>query len=319
MQTDDLTLQELIVRALTSRDTSARKSLDRAAAHDPELQKFCAELDDLVAALSGAKDWRSETPSAELTQRIREAVVSKLPAAPPHFRSIVLDSDLGQSKASRSTALFLGIVAVLILGLVALSFTLKGGSSSARLTLKGEIVHESAWKNADGVALSKWKSNADMKWLHKPEGISPPPGDTMAALNFSDRQNAAQAVAFSVDVKVPELDEKSSISVVLDSPNYQTATTTLGEALELVILPDGLQLMGPGNTLLTARAVSNARGGYYRVRIEHLGGYARVTVNNDVYFDGPMARPLRGDLEARLFASGPKRSEVLFSNVRIEK
>jgi hypothetical protein len=324
MQTDDLTLQELIVRALTSRDSNARRSLERAAAHDPELQKFCAELDDLVQTLSGAKDWRNEQPSEELRQKIRDAVVSKLPAAPPHFRTVLLEEDLGPQRAHASTFIFLGIVAAAIVLLVYMSLNLRNGTGSERLSLKGEAVYASPWNAATPGALDKWDAQRGPAWVAGAEGVSASAGEDTGVLLFHDGLNAAGAVAFSIDVKIPELDAKSSASIFLaaagpDGKPEIDAAGSPASAITLDILPDGIQLMGPGRALLAARAVSNARGGFYRVRIEHLGGYARVTVNGDVYAERALSHPLDGTLIPGLRVSGPRRDGMLFNNVRIER
>lgn len=323
MQTDDLTLQDLIVRALTSRDNSARKSLERAAAHDPELQKFCAELEGLVEALGGAKDWRSETPSAELTQRIREAVVSKLPAAPPHFRTVMMESDLGQQNASRSTIFFLALVVIAIGALVLASMVLRSKSETDRQALKGNPVYEAAWNDNSPDAVKQWQAVRG-SWGSSAAGVVAGPGEDGAVFLYKEGLGADSAVAFSVDVKIPPLDEKSSVAIFVaegaaGKPPAFDLTGRNERAIALDILPDGLQLMAPGNSMLASRAISHARGGFYRVRIEHLGAYARVTINNEVYFDGPLAVPLRGSLYPGLRATGPKRNETLFNNARIER
>lgn len=324
MQTDDLTLQDLIVRALTSRDGSARKSLERAAAHDPELQKFCAELEGLVEAIGGAKDWRNEKPSAELTQRIREAVVSKLPAAPPHFRTVMMESDLGQQKASRSTLFFLVLVVLAIAALVLASMVLRNNTGTERLTLKGQPVYEAPWNDNAPTALAQWQAVRGGAWKSSAVGVVSGTEEEAGVLLYKEALKAVGGMAFSIDVKVPPLDEKSSVGIFLaesatGAPPAFDLTGRNERALALDILPDGLQLMAPGNTMLASRAVSNARGGFYRVRIEHLGAYARVTINNEVYFDGPLAVPLRGTVYPGLRATGPKRNETIFNNARIER
>src|SRR5260221_2580817 len=101
MPLDDPSLQELIVRALTGQDRQAQQSLADAAAKDPELRKFCDELDEVVSLLAGSKEWRKQFPSAELTEKVRQAVVSKLPSAPPHFRTVMMESDLGRRRSMR--------------------------------------------------------------------------------------------------------------------------------------------------------------------------------------------------------------------------
>lgn len=323
MQTDDLTLQDLIVRALTSRDNSARKSLERAAAHDPELQKFCAELEGLVEALGGAKDWRNETPSAELTQRIREAVVSKLPAAPPHFRTVMMESDLGQQNASRSTLFFLALVVLAVAALVLATMVLRSKSDTDRQALKGQTLYEAAWNDNSPTALEKWQPARGGAWKSSAAGVVAGLEEDASVLLYKEALGT-ESVAFSIDVKVPALDEKSSVALFLaegaggKAPAFDL-TGRNDRALAVDILPDGIQLMAPGNSLLAARAVSNTRGGFYRVRIEHLGAYARVTINNEVYFDGPLAVPLRGSIYPGLRATGPKRNETIFNNARIER
>jgi len=324
MQTDDLTLQDLIVRALTSRESSARKSLERAAAHDPELQKFCAELEGLVEALGGAKDWRNETPSAELTQRIREAVVSKLPAAPPHFRTVMMESDLGQQNASRSTLFFLALVVLAVAALILATMVLRTKSDTDRQALKGQPLYEASWNDNTPNALDKWQSVRGGAWKSSAAGVVAGLEEDASVLLYKEALSADGGVAFSIDVKVPALDEKSSVAIFLaeaaggKAPAFDL-TGRNERAIALDILPDGLQLMAPGNSMLASRAVSNTRGGFYRVRIEHLGAYARVTINNEVYYDGPLAVPLRGSLYPGLRATGPKRNETIFNNARIER
>ena len=122
---------------------------------------ICAELEGLVEALGGAKDWRSETPSAELTQRIREAVVSKLPAAPPHFRTVMMESDLGQQNASRSTIFFLALVVIAIGALVLASMVLRSKSDTDRQALKGKPVYEAAWNDNSPDAVKQWQADPE--------------------------------------------------------------------------------------------------------------------------------------------------------------
>src|SRR5688500_14815250 len=121
MNTEDVTLQELIVRALTGRDESARLSLESVTAGDPELRQFMSELEGIVDSLAESKEWRSKGPSAELTAKVRQAVVSRLPAAPPHFRTVVLEADLGRKRAARKVIIMV-IAAALLLGAILYSW-----------------------------------------------------------------------------------------------------------------------------------------------------------------------------------------------------
>ena len=163
MVDDDVTLQELIVRALTGRDEMARRSMDSAAASDPELQKFCDELQDIVGTLAGSSDWRALTPSSELTARIRQAVVAKLPAAPPHFRTVLLEADLGRRRAARRVVLQAG--ALLIAAALVAYLWQRPQTGSGRLDIGGRLVYQAAWKGEplQGFSMAreeKWESTA---------------------------------------------------------------------------------------------------------------------------------------------------------------
>jgi len=319
MRNDDLTLQELIVRALTGRDHEARRSLDSAAASDPELQRFCSELEEVVTALAGSSDWRAAAPSPELTAKIRQAVVAKLPSAPPHFRTVLLEADLGHRRATRRLLLW---AVLLALALVVLLRVWQGPRGEGeRLSLNGKSVSEAPLQ---GEALKGWEFVREAAWQCGPEGLHSSGSDDSDAAYLKDGFSAEQALACNVDVRIPGLDEQSSVTVFL--ADAQGAARPLfnawlhpSVALELEITADGLVLNGPGRTLLQSQPAANAGGTFLRLRMEHLGRQARVVVNGKTLFEGPVPRPLQGPLHPGMRVAGPRKNQVLFNALRLER
>ncbi|MGD0089988.1 MAG: hypothetical protein ABSE73_08715 [Planctomycetota bacterium] len=323
MNNEDLTLQELIVRALTGRDNEARRSLETAAASDPELRRFYSELEDIVSVLSGSPDWRAAKPSPELTAKIRQAVVAKLPAAPPHFRTVLLESDLGRSRATRRLLLCLALP--VLLAAAALYLWRRPGAEGERLKLAGKSVFEAPLQ---GQPLSGWEFVRGAAWQTGPDGLHSSGVDDSDAAYLKDGFSAGSALACNVDVRVPGLDEQSSVTIFL--ADAQGAAHPLFDAwlhpaaaLELEITADGLVLNGPGNgpekTLLQSQPAVNAAGTFLRLRLEHLGRQACVVVNGKVLFEGALPRPLLGPLHPGIRVAGPKKNEILFNALRIER
>jgi len=320
MNNDDVTLQELIVRALTGRDQSARHALEAAAAGDDELMRFCVELEDVVSLLHGSPDWRAAAPSAELTAKIRQAVVSKLPAAPPHFRTVMLEADLGRRRATRN--LVLGVVLGVVAAMALIASWPKARPEGERLMLTGKLVSESALK--PGEALTPWTFSREEKWEIKTEGLHSSGNEESGAAFLKGTLSADAAIALNVDVHVPELGERSSVTVFLadaeseSGPSFDAASRPRS-ALALEIAADGLVLTGPGRALLQSRPDSNADGRFYRIRLEYLGRVVRVLINNESFFDGPLPQPTRGPFFAGLRVAGPKKNEIFFNTIRLER
>ncbi|HYG73880.1 MAG TPA: hypothetical protein VEK08_02515 [Planctomycetota bacterium] len=320
MNNDDVTLQELIVRALTGRDHGARSTLEAAAAGDPELMRFCAELEDVVSMLHGSPDWRAAAPSAELTAKIRQAVVSKLPAAPPHFRTVMLEADLGRRRATRNLVI---ISLLLIVALIAaIASWPKPKSEGERLKLSGKLLSEAALKA--GEPLSAWTFAREEKWEIRGEGLHSSGGEDAGAAFLKEALSADAALAMNVDVHVPELGDRSNVTIFLTDAEGETgpsfdAASRPRSALALEIAADGLVLNGPGRSLLHSKPDSNADGRFYRIRMEYLGRFARVLINNETFFDGPIPQPMRGPLYAGVRVAGPKKNDIFFNTVRLER
>jgi len=319
MKNDDLTLQELIVRALTGRDNEARRSLESAAASDPELRRFYSELEEIVSVLAGSTDWRAAKPSPELTAKIRQAVVAKLPAAPPHFRTVLLEADLGRSRATQR--LLLGLALLVVLAAAALYVSRRPSEEGERLSLAGKSVFEAPLR---GEPLSGWEFVRGAAWQTGLEGLHSSGADDSDAAYLKDGFGTGRALAYNVDVRVPGLGEQSSVTVFL--ADAQGAAHPLFDAwlhpaaaLELEITADGLVLNGPGKTLLQSQPAANAAGTFLRLRMEHLGRQARVVVNGKVLFEGTLPRPLSGPLHPGTRVAGPRKNEILFNTLRIER
>jgi hypothetical protein len=319
MNNDDVTLQELIVRALTSRDSDARRSIEEATASDPELMRFFTELEDVVTTLAGSNDWRAAAPSVELTAKIRQAVVAKLPAAPPHFRRVVLEADLGRRRAARHVLLW---IAAGLLGLAGLLyFWQRPRTEGSRLMLSGKSVFEAPFK---GESLKGWAFIRETPWQVGADGVHSVSAEDSDAVYLKDGFGAEDALAFNVDVRVPGLDEQSTLTVFLADaqgaaqPVFDAWCDPLA-ALELEITADGFVLNGPGRALLRSQPASNTAGSFVRLRLEHLGRHARAVVNGKVVFEGVLTRSLQGPLHPGMRVSGPQKNEILFNAARIER
>jgi hypothetical protein len=316
----DLPLQELIVRALTGMDARARQSLDAASATDPQLRQFCAELDEVVALLVGSKDWRSEKPSAELTEKIRSAVASKLPSAPPHFRTVMLENDLGRRKT------ILGLVIVIAIGLALLVLAVgyigfpRGGSDPA-LSLNHNVTYTSTLKDQK---LAGWEVVGDGAWEPGKDGLKAGGSEDAGAIYLQSGYQADHALAFQIDVGLPGLDERSKAIVFLAEAGASgqpvfTPAVQPAQALTLEITRDGLFASGPDHQLLQSRPVSNVDSHFYQIRLEHLGNRVRVLVNGEIFFDGPASRPLRGEIHPGVRLAGPQKKDVRFNAARVER
>jgi len=317
---EDVTLQELIVRALTGRDQLARQSLQSAAGMDPELQKFCSELEDVVSLLAGSKDWRDAEPSAELTAKIRQAVVSKLPAAPPHFRTVMLEADLGRRRAARKFVLSVVIGVLFVAGLLYL--WQRPRLEGERLALTGTLVIDAPLKPGD--KLDGWSFTREERWEIEANGLHTTTGEEFGAMFLKESFPADHAVGFNLDVHVPELGEASSLTVFLAdaegeaTPGFDAASRPRS-ALALELAGDSIVLNGPGRALLHSRPGNTAGGRYIRIRMEFLGRLVRVLVNNETFFEGPLPQPPRGPLFAGIRVAGPKKNEIFFNSIRIER
>jgi hypothetical protein len=319
MNGDDVTLQELIVRALTGRDETARRSLDDAAAIDQDLQRFCAELDEVVVMLTGCREWRAAKPTPELTAQIRAAVVSKLPAAPPHFRTVLLEADLGRRRAARRLTIALVVAAAVVAGVLYLFQRSRG--ESERWKLSGKLVLDAPLK---GEPLKGFEFVRETNWQSAAEGLRSNGAEDSGAVCLKEGYDAGRALALNVEVRMPALDEQSGVTIFLaDAPGagrpaFDSASRPQ-HALALEITADSLVLTGPGHAFLQSRSSSGAGGAFLRVRIEHLGAYARVLVNEQPFFDGVLPRRLQGPLCPGVRVSGPRKNEVIFNALRLER
>jgi len=320
MNTEDVTLQELIVRALTGRDESARLSLESVTAGDPQLRQFMSELEGIVESLAESKEWRSSPPSAALTAKVRQAVVSRLPAAPPHFRTVVLEADLGRKRAARKVILMLAVAAIL-LGATFFLLT-KRSQESGVFRLNGKVAYEAPLK---GEPLSAWEPALETQWQSIPEGLQSSGSEEAGAIFLKQGFDATSALAFNLDVRVPDFDERSSAMIYLADARGSsgrpladgTARPVDGVALELT--NDGLVLSGPGNALLHSRPLPPAAARFYRVRMEYLGRQVRLIVNGEVIFEGALLKSFQGPLHAGVRVGGLQKNKILFNALRIER
>ena len=316
---DDKTLQELIVRALTGLDARARQSLEAATRNDPALRQFCAELDEVVALMVGSKEWRSEKPSAELTAKIRSAVAAKLPSAPPHFRTVMLEGDLGRQKTILGVVLALLGVVVLIVLIVHWWNVQSPGDRS--LSLAHQLILDTRYNE---IQFSGWDFVGDGAWESGPDGLKVNGSDEPGAIFMRKGYDAEHALAFQADVAVPGLDERSKVVLFLaeaagtTEPAFSNVVQP-AQALTLEIARDGVFAYGPDQSLLQSRPISNAQPHFYQVRLEHLGPRVRILINEATFFDGPSSRPLQGELHPGVRLAGPQKKEVRFNAVRVER
>lgn len=320
MDNEDATLQELIVRALTGSDQSARQSLQAAAGMDPELQKFCSELEDVVSLLAGSKEWRDATPSAELTAKIRQAVVTKLPTAPPHFRTVMLEADLGRRRAARKLILTVILAVLCVAGLAYL--WQRPRLEGEKLALSGKLVVDAPLKIGDKI--DGWSFTREERWEIVANGLHTTSGEEFGAMFLKENFSADHAVGLNLDVHVPELGEGSSVTVFLadadgeSTPGFDAASRPRS-ALALELAGDSLVLNGPGRALLHSRPGNTAGGRFFRIRMEYLGRIVRVLINNETFFEGSLPQPPRGPLFAGMRVAGPKKNEIFFNSIRIER
>lgn len=322
MSKDDPTLQELIVRALTGTDRHAKESLESAVAGDPALRQFCAELDDVVNLLAGCKDWRRQSPTAELTAKIREAVATKLPTAPPHFRTVFMEADLGRRSSMRK--LVAVIVVLLLLIAAAIPFFLKQDQDVVRRPkLEGKAIFETTLTK-DGDPLQKWSQSGTGAWeigggsLHAQESENP------GAFYLKEGFDAGHPLAFDIQTSVPELDEHSTVSVFLADAAGATqpvfnAGARPAQALSLEIGRDGLVLSCPARPLLQSKPRENLNAHLYRLRMEYFGSSIRILVDGEVFFDGADIATPQGPLHPGVRVAGPQKNAVRFNAVRIER
>jgi hypothetical protein len=321
MKSEDATLQELIVRALTGMDKRARQALETASKSDPELKQFFSELDEVVNLLAGSNDWRAAPPPPEVRERVRQAVAQKMPRAPQHFRTVVMESEMGR----RRTLMGLIVAGAILLGVLILIGALitfnKGGEGERALKLTGTLAYETSFKTQDD--LRAWATRGDPGWLVSTEGLHTQGGEDPSALVLLESFDAAQAGAIIVDVNSPGLDTRSSLMVFLSEGSGGEATLNTGarptQGLALEVTRESLVLFAPDQGLLQSRPVSNAEPRFLRLRIEHLGPRVRVLINGETLYDGMVSRPLRGKLYPGIRVAGPQKNQVRFNAFRVER
>ncbi|HYF51482.1 MAG TPA: hypothetical protein VEJ63_18860 [Planctomycetota bacterium] len=318
MSTQDATLQELIVRALTGMDQRAKQAFDAASASDPELKQFCAELDEVVSLLSGSRDWRAAPPPPEVRERVRQAVAQKLPAAPPHFRKVMLESDLGRRRTMSGLIIVVVMVGVCLALLV--GWVTWRSSSGSTLKLEGTLVRETSFK--DMADVREFNTFGETLWYASNDGLRPEGGEEPAALVNNQTTPASQALGLDADIKVPGLDARSSVMVFIaegsGGPAFNAGLRP-ASALAVEITSEGISVFGPDQAPLRTRTVAQSEPRFVRLRLEHLGPRVRVLVNGETLFDGPIMRPLRGNLSAGLRLSGPQKNAVRFNAFRIQR
>jgi len=317
MATEDPSLEELIVRALTSQDSKAREALEAAGREDPELRQFCDELNQVINTLAKCKDWRAEAPSATMREKVRQAVRAKMAQAPPRFQAVVLDADLGRDKATRRLVYVL-LVVVALAALVALVLWLHPREEGGKLTLTGQRAFEAkpeqdrpeAW-----AAHTDDPADANLAALVRPDGA-------VSTIYLKNGFKADGAVALQAEIELPELDEKSSVMLFLaDAAGAERPTLTSSarpeQALYLEITQDSIVLYEAGRWL-DAKHIAGARG-FYRLRLEYLGSQIRALVNGEPLFEGRVTQVLRGPLHPGLRAAGPQKSKFRFNGVSVER
>jgi hypothetical protein len=317
MAEEENNLEDLIVRALTHQDSTAREALDTASREDPELKRFYDDLNQVINTLARCKDWRSEAPSATLKEKVRQAVRAKMSQAPPRFRAVILDADLGREKATRRVVYALLILLAAGL-LIALALWMRPREDSGKLKLTGQRPFEAVeGKDPAGAwaAQSSDPADANLAALAHPD-------DGVNTIYLQKGFGADAALAFQVEVEVPDLDEKTSVMVFLaDAAGSERPTLTSTfrpeQALYVEITLDSIVLYH-GGQLLKAKPISNAKG-FYALRLEHLGSHVRAVINNEVLCEAPVTQVLKGPLHPGLRTAGPRKSQFRFNKVWVER
>lgn len=319
MAQDDPTLQELIVRALTGGDRAARQSLDAAAARDPELRSFCADLEDVVGMLVGAKDWRVEAPSPELTAKVRQAVVARLPEAPPHFRKVLIEADLGRQRTQRMLLIGVALAALAAAALAVLLFTGRGPDPA--LKLKGMFAYEAT---VGGDPARDFAVLGEGSWDWDDDGLKCSEGSGAGALCLKQGFPADEAVAFRLDARVPGLDAKSSVVIFLADAAGESLplfgnSSRPARGITLEVTRDSLVLYDADQELLESRPQSSSSASFLQVRMEHLGQRVRILVNGDRFYAGTISRAPEGPLHPGIRIVGPRKGEFRFNKIRVER
>ena len=329
MAQSDPQLMEMIVRALTSRDRPAMLMLEEACSRDPEIKAFYDDLNDVVNLLAGSKDWRKEAPTAALRAKIREAVQSKLPSAPQSFRLVFTDSDLGRRKTKRML-IAATIGAMILVGVLAwFGSKFTGGDSGGKLELTGQRIYDNQLK-ATGAQDWDYALSSGGAWEIRNGGLcAPNPGEnantnTPATAIMKVSNDAKRALAFTVETKVPDLDDGTGLMVFLaegdgDGPPQLGPGERPERSVSLEINREGILIQGIAHALLDSRPFNGPAARFFQIRLEHLGANVRVLINGEVRFDGPMQQRLRGNLYPGLRVSGPKKSEIIFNAARVER
>jgi hypothetical protein len=316
MATQDPSLEELIVRALTSQDHKAHEALEAASREDAELKQFCDELNQVINTLAKCKDWRAEAPSATLREKVRQAVRAKMTQAPPRFQAVVLDADLGREKATRRLVYVL-LAVLAAAALVALVLSRRPREEGGKLRLTGQRAFEAqpeqdrpeAW-----AAHTDDPADANLKALRREGSVN--------TIYLKNGFKADAAVALQAEIELPELDEKSSVMLFLaDAAGAERPTLTSSarpeQALYLEITQDSIVLYEAGRWL-HSKHISRAQG-FYRLRLEYLGSQIRALVNDEPLFEGHVTQVLRGPLHPGLRAAGPQKSKFRLNGVWVER
>ena len=317
MGIDDSNAEELIVRAVTGQDPKAQAALHEATKDDPELEQFYSELNKIVHNLAECRDWRAEPPTPTARERVRQAVLAKLQQAPPRFKAAILDVEVARRKVTRRLLVMLAALAVVAAGVAGVIFMTTSGKRG-RLQLSGQEAFRATDKDdrpgdwaspggqLTGASLASLKEEAPVNTIFLKTGFP------------TDR-----ALAYQVDLDLPELDDKSSVTVFLADAKAEKkpAFTPIGRperSVYIEITTDSLVLYDADGELLSARPLGEAKG-YYTLRLEYLGAHLRALVKGEVLYDGPLNQVLRGPLHAGLRTAGPRKSELRFNAVRLER
>jgi hypothetical protein len=247
-------------------------------------------------------------------------VAEKLSTAPPQFRTVMLEADLGRKRTLAGIALALVALIIVILGAMEW-FSIHRGGTAGTLNLSRQSVFESALKDGK---LDGWESVGDGSWKSEADGLSAGGSEEASALFRKEGFDADHALAFEITVKAPELAQQSSIIVFLAEasgtvqPAFNPGVRP-AQALAIEIGKDGIVLSGSDQPLLHSRPAAGQASHDYRVRLEHLGSRVRAVIDGNSFFEGSVTRPLHGTLHPGLRVYGPRKHDVRFSDARIEK
>jgi len=317
MGMDDSNAEELIVKAVTGQDPKVQAALEEATKDDPELQQFYTEINSIVHSLAECRDWRAAPPTPTARERVRQAVLAKLQQAPPRFKAVILDVEVARRKVTRRLLVVVAVLALVGAGIGVMVF-FAAADKRGRLQLTGQPAFSVTGENDQPEAWASPGGHLSGKGLAALKEEAP-----ASTIYLRGGFPVENALAYQVDLEIPKLDEESFVTIFLADAEAreQPSFTPAGRperSIYIEISADSLVLYDAGQAPLCAKQLDKAEG-FYRLRLEYLGAHLRALVKGEVIYDGPLNQVLRGPLHAGLRTAGPRKAELRFNAVRLER